>query len=69
MKAYQGHSQAHHGLQNHSVGDTYPYITIGLGSGLWRVEKHGKVVANNLESAAKADEVATSLKQADTSGV
>ena len=60
---YQGHSQAHQGLQNHSVGDNYPYLVIGLGSGLYQVELYGKVLARDIPTAALAYETANQLKE------
>jgi hypothetical protein len=29
----KGHSTEHHGLQKHSVGDTYPWAVVGIGNG------------------------------------
>ena len=62
---YQGHSQAHHGLQNHSVGGNYPYIVVGLGSGLYQVELYGKVLAKDIPTAEQAYETANRLKEGE----
>lgn len=35
---YQGHSAAAPGLQNHSVGTTYPAIVVGYGDGSFGVD-------------------------------
>lgn len=45
------------GVQGHSVGDYYPLIVVGFGSGKWRVEL-GKLHSHEVDSSAAAVAVA-----------
>lgn len=57
----QGHAATEGGLRGHSVGDTWPYRVVGVGSG-WEVHRNGSPQRIRCDDCGEAHEWARVLK-------